>query len=100
MPRGVQEFCNYVRTDPGELWGRRQSDPIKQAVAWHVKRYTTVADAWLCEKLEMGSRTNVHRAVKRFRTDGSQAVVRLRRKLQLCADPGFPAQLASAVCSF
>lgn len=84
--RRIAQGCEALGVDLAELWGRRQSDLIKQAVAWHVKRHTTAGDAWLCEKLEMGSRTNIHRAVKRFRTDRSPAVARLKQKLQLCAD--------------
>lgn len=84
--RRLEQGCKAVGVDLPELWGRRQTDLIKQAVAWHVKRHSTISDAWICDKLEMGSRTNVHRAMKRFRSDADKAALSLKRKLQLCAD--------------
>jgi putative transposase len=84
--RRLEQGCKALAVDLTELWGRKQTDPIKQAVAWHVKKHSTIGDAWICEKLDMGSRTNVHRAVKRFRVDSDKAIVGLKRKLQLCAD--------------
>ncbi len=84
--RRLEQGCKALAVAVPELWGRKQTDLIKQAVAWHVKRHSTISDAWICEKLEMGSRTNVHRAVQRFRSGADKAVRRLKRKLQLCAD--------------
>ncbi len=69
-----------------ELWGRRQSDATKQALAWWVKSHCVVTDAWLSTKLEMGSRTNVHRAVKAYRIAADRHRKSLKLKLQQCSD--------------
>ena len=69
-----------------ELWGRRQTDPVKQAVAWWVKSQSVVSDEWVSEKLEMGSRTNIHRAVRAFRVANDRVRSNLKSELQLCAD--------------
>lgn len=68
-----------------DLWGRRQTDAVKQAVAWWLKRQTVVGDEWICRRLEMGSRMNVHRAVTRYRAAADRES-RQWRKLLLCAD--------------
>ena len=69
-----------------ELWSRRQTDPVKQAVAWWVKSRSVVSDEWLSAKLEMGSRANIHRAVRAYRAPRDQVRSRLKSELQLCAD--------------
>ena len=70
-----------------ELWSRRQTDPVKQAVAWWVKSRSVVSDEWVSAKLEMGSRSNIHRAVKAYRAPRDRVRSRLKSELQLCADP-------------
>lgn len=37
--------------------------PEKQAVAWLLKSYTTVTTVWLADRLQMGARSNVSRAL-------------------------------------
>ena len=69
-----------------ELVKRKQTDPVKQAIAWHVKRGSTVGDAWICEILEMGCRTNIHRAASRYRNADTAPYKTLKRKLLICAD--------------
>ena len=69
-----------------DLWGLRHTDPLKQAVAWWVKSQSVVSDEWVCAKLEMGSRTNVHRAVRAYRAALDSVRSGHRAKLQLCAD--------------
>jgi hypothetical protein len=38
--------------------------PEKQAVAWLLKSHTTVEGGWLAQRLQMGSRANVSRALR------------------------------------
>lgn len=82
LARGVESLGVTL----SELWGRKQTDPIKQGVAWLVKTRTTVTDQWLCEQLEMGSRTNVHRAVQAYRQVRDPNRKSIKAQLQLCAD--------------
>lgn len=84
--RRLDQACKEVDVALPALWGRRQTDPEKQAVAWWVKSHSVVSDDWLCAKLEMGSRTNIHRAVQAFRAATDRGRRNLKRKLQLCAD--------------
>jgi hypothetical protein len=55
-------------------------------LAWWVKSQSVVSDEWVCEKLEMGSRTNIHRAVRAFRVANDRVRSNLKSELQLCAD--------------
>jgi hypothetical protein len=64
----------------------RQNDPQKQAVAWCLRRKTIVDDAWICRRLEMGSRSNVSRAVMAFRSPVDSIRRRLKEVLHKCAD--------------
>jgi REP element-mobilizing transposase RayT len=84
--RRLDEATRILKIRLPELWARRQTDPLKQAVAWWVKSVTVVGDEWVCGKLEMGSRTNVHRAVTAFRSPADRMRISLKKKLQLCAD--------------
>ena len=68
-----------------DLRGRRQSDSIKQAVAWWIKSRTVVGDAWICRKLEMGHRMNVCRAANRYRCAEDRHTRKIKKMLQ-CAD--------------
>ncbi len=65
---------------------KKQSDPVKQALAWWVKRNTVVGDAWICAALDMGARSNVSRAVSAFRLAPDQARKALKSKLHICTD--------------
>ena len=69
-----------------ELRCRKQSDPVKQAVAWWVKSRSVVGDEWICNKLGMGCRTNISRAVSAFRVGQDKLRAQLKRKLHVCAD--------------
>ena len=65
----------------------RQNDPLKQAVAWYVKSRTVVGDSWICQELDMGSRTNVSRAVCAFRHAPDRVRKKLKKKMRVCTDP-------------
>lgn len=84
--RLLQEAMKALEVSLPDLWARRQTDPVKQAVAWWVKSRCVISDEWLCGKLEMGSRTNVSRAVSRYRKGRDVQSRPLKRRLQLCAD--------------
>ena len=87
MCRGDRrEAASRFGVTVSELWSRRQTDPVKQAVAWWVKSRSVVSDEWVSAKLEMGSRSNIHRAVKAYRAPRDRVRSRLKSELQLCAD--------------
>jgi len=65
----------------------------KQALAWLLKTNTVVADEWVCQADDwvcqnpgMGDRSNISRAVGRFRRRKEKPVVELIKKLHVCTD--------------
>jgi hypothetical protein len=42
----------------------RKNDPRKQAVAWLLRKHTTVRNRWLSDRLAMGHQTRVSQAVR------------------------------------
>jgi putative transposase len=64
----------------------RQNDARKQVLAWLVKIQTTVGDDWIRQKLHMGDRSNVSRAVRVFREGNDSRIRRLKRCLHKCTD--------------
>lgn len=82
----LDEACATLEVDVAELRQRKQTDEVKQGVAWWVKSRSVVPDQWLGEKLAMKSRTNVHRAVSAFRNAADARRKAIKRKLQQCAD--------------
>jgi len=60
----------------------------KHTLAWLVKRHTTATDEWIRKELEMGSRTNVSRALQRFDHSAGSDAEKIKRKMTHCAgDP-------------
>jgi putative transposase len=84
--RLLKSALRRTRVSLAELRKRRQTDAVKQGVAWLIKSRTVVRDEWICSALEMGSRTNVNRAVQAYRSPSDRARRGLRKKLLTCAD--------------
>ena len=49
-----------------ELLEMKSAAAEKQVIAWLLKRHTTVTGVWLGERLNMGHRSNVSRAIAAF----------------------------------
>lgn len=84
--RELDRMVKGLGLSPTILKEARQNDPYKQAIAWWLKTRTTVSDAWLSEKLHMGNRTNVYRAVAAYRDPKDRERNMIKRKMQQCAD--------------
>jgi len=56
-----------VGLDPQELATTPKTDPRKQAVAWLLRKNTTVSNRWLSSQLNMGHEVNVSQAVRLVR---------------------------------
>ena len=82
----LEQATRRLKVGSAELCRRKQTDAVKQAVAWWVKSQSVVSDEWLCERLEMGSRSNIYRAVARYREDFDEEAQAIKAKLKLCAD--------------
>ena len=64
----------------------RKTNAKKQALAWLVKSRATVSDEWICERLNMGHRSNISRAVRAFRAATDPERKKLKRILLICTD--------------
>lgn len=84
--RQLDRACACLGIALEDLCRRKHTDPEKQAVAWWVKSRCVVRDEWLCTRLDMGCRTNIHRAVSAYRSVQDDVRKQLKGKLQLCAD--------------
>ena len=56
----------------------------KQAVAWLLKRNTTVTTIWLSQRLNMGHRVNVSRAISQIGKSEERVAKRMRKILLQC----------------
>jgi len=72
--------------DRETVMGMKKSDERKQALAWLVKSNTVVGDDWVDRMLCMGDRSNISRAVSRFRKGKESKVAALIKKLHICTD--------------
>lgn len=64
----------------------KQNDVRKQGLAWLIKAHTVIGDEWIQKRLAMGHRSNVSRAVRRYRDDNHREINRLKRSLLICTD--------------
>jgi hypothetical protein len=65
----------------GELEGMKKTDIRKQAIAWLVRRETSVRNHWLSQRLNMGHDVNVSQSVRRVSDASSGELWRLRKQL-------------------
>jgi len=65
-----------------DLLAGKSNLPEKQALAWLMKRQTTVTGQWIADRLRMGHRTNTSHALSRFGASEDERVVGLKRKIQ------------------
>lgn len=64
-----------------DLLAMKSTRPEKQAVAWLLKKRTTVTVMWLASRLNMGHRTNASRAISAFDHATSREKNSLRQKM-------------------
>ena len=64
----------------------KQNNPRKQALAWLVKSNSSVPDLWIQERLVMGHRTNVGRAVRLYRDPSTHKLLTYKNILLKCTD--------------
>jgi len=67
-----------------ELSAMKTTSAEKQAVAWLLKKKTTVTAVWLTGRLQMGHRTNVSRAISAFNRTSEKKRVRIKKKMLQC----------------
>jgi Ser/Thr protein kinase RdoA (MazF antagonist) len=73
-----------LQIDEKELLGRISTDPAKQALAWLLKKHTTVTAAWLADRLSMEHRVNASRAISAFDRARSRRIRSLKNVMLQC----------------
>lgn len=74
-----------LKMTEGEMLALRYNRPEKQAAVWLLKSYTTVSGVWLADRLRMGSRANVSRALKVMSSDTEEKYKALKGIMTQCA---------------
>ena len=69
-----------------EMRSLRKNDPRKQGLSWLVKTRTGIPDAWICEALDMGDRSNISRAVSAYRQEKTKEIRTWKHVLHVCTD--------------
>ena len=67
-----------------ELLGLKNNSLEKQVIAWLLKSHTTVTGVWIADRLEMGDRSNVSRALSAMKQSEVGSVVELKQKMTQC----------------
>jgi len=65
----------------------RKNDKRKQALVWLVKSRTVVGHEWILDRLEMGHRSNVTRAMAGFRNGRDRETRGVKAKMIRWSDP-------------
>jgi len=82
--RLLQEALQVLNVEEDELLGLMSTHPVKGAVAWLLKKYTTVEVTWVASRLNMGHRTSASRAISRFDSgSGSNQCILKQKMLQI-----------------
>ena len=76
-----------VGLDPQQLASTRKTDPRKQAVAWLLRKNTTVGNRWVTSQLNMGHEVNVSQAVRLIEEAKSGQRARLRNAVAKALEP-------------
>jgi len=63
----------------------KNNQPEKQAVAWLLKKSTTATGVWIADRLNMGSRANISRALSALSNAVDEQRRELRQKMTQCA---------------
>ena len=69
-----------------QVQAMRKIDPRKQGLAWLIKSHTVVGDQWVGQRLRMGDRSNISRAVNCFRNPKDSERQRVKALLHKCTD--------------
>jgi len=78
----IEKGLSVLQCTFEELKALPQNHINKQALAWLVKRHTVVSGEWIRKELEMGGRSNITRALKRFDYSREAKVKRINKKMK------------------
>ncbi|WP_246046700.1 hypothetical protein [Pontiella desulfatans] len=83
--RLLQRALSELRLSESDLLGMKNNRPEKQAVAWLMKKSTTVTGVWIADRLKMGSRANLSRALSALSNEVDEVRKELKQKMTQCA---------------
>ena len=78
----IQDCLEALGISEEDLEQLKKSDPRKQAIAWWVRKHTSVTNRWLSKQLHMGHPTSVTQAVRLFEKPDSPSLKALRKTLE------------------
>ena len=76
---------NTLGVSESALLGMKNNRPEKQAVAWLLKKSTTVTGVWIADRLKMGCRANISRALSALNDEMDEERKELKQKMTQCA---------------
>ena len=79
--RLLQQALNALGLEEPELQGMKSTRPEKQAIAWLLKKRTTVTVVWIACRLSMGHRTSASRAISEITNATSTEKRALKNKM-------------------
>jgi putative transposase len=82
--RLLGEALSVLGMEEGVLLGLKGTSPQKQAVAWLLKKHTTVTGVWISDRLKMGHRVNASRAISAFDRRADMGSKKLKAKMLQC----------------
>jgi len=75
------EGLNLLGVDEEDLLHAKSTRMEKQALAWLMKKYTSVTGKWIADRTRMGHASTASLAINRFARDRSLEAKRIRKKL-------------------
>lgn len=77
----MEEIWKTLGLSGAELRGLRKTDIRKQGVAWLLKTRTSMTNKWIDGQLNMGSRTNIYKAVAAMEPPGTAEAKKVKKCL-------------------
>ena len=82
--RLLDNALSVLGLEEGSLKGMKSTVREKQAIAWLLKKHTTVTGVWIADRLGMGHRVNASRAISVIEKEIDSKAIRLKRKMLQC----------------
>jgi putative transposase len=83
--RLLERALAELKVSESELLSMKNNRPEKQAVAWLLKKTTTVTGVWIAGRLRMGSRANISRALFAVSNEIDEVRKELKQIMTQCA---------------
>lgn len=81
----LRKGLQALKVGQGEIQGMKTTDERKQALVWLIRSSTQVSCEWICERLGLGHRSNISRAVRALESPARNNE-HLKAKMLQCKD--------------